>query len=1738
MTDLTNSHATPLSSLAVPGHRVLARCWEDARTITFAGQDDRTSAPVFIKLLKTQRSSVAEVEALRRDYEWARRIEATGILPAVAQGSAGGVGFLVVADDGSRPLDEVLLTRQLPLASALQVVVRLTAILHDFHRAQLVHGNLNLQSIWFNPQTGEPRVTGLSSVVSLADEKGESRTLNSDLHFVAPEQTGRIDRAVDPRTDLYATGIVLYHLLSGRLPFDDSNSIELIHAHLARAPRPLHEVAPEVPTTLSHIVTRLLAKSPEDRYQTARGLEHDLAECLTQVRQRGTVADFDLGSRDSKVALSISTKLYGRERERQALRAALERASAGSVELVVISGSAGIGKSRLARSIEQEARGHGTFVAAKFDQFRQNEPYSFIVQVFRVLLDQLLASGEAVVQAWRERLAEAVGPNADVVSGVVPEFGLLLGLRSPAESGSADEQLPAAEERNRFNYVFRRLLRVFARDKRTLSLFLDDLQWADPASIGLLRALLRDPRASHLLVIGACRDEGPGVGEVTRMIDEIRARRAVTRLQLGRLDPADVGVLIDDTLHCGADRVADLAELLWRKTDGNPFFINQLLRFLHHEQLLAFDYGEARWQWDLRQIAAQGVTDDVLDLMSRKLFTLPLQAQEVLRAAACLGGTFDLADLALVMEMGDEALRDAIRATAAEGLVVPADEPGTEAPTRHFQFLHDRVQQAAYALISEHERQEVRLRIGRRLLAGLAAEEHGNVPFVVIDNLNAGAGLVSSAVEREEIAKLNLAAGRRARDLAAFDAALGYFQGGIRLLTADSWRQQYQLAFDLRIECFECAYVTGHTDEANRIFVEVLANAREVRDKARAYYLKIISDSSLDRSDEAVAMGLEALRLFGEALPAAPSKIQLLYQLAKVIYRLRGRHADELLRLPAMVDEDRKVTLSLLMSICPAAYFRNPDLMSLAALRIMQLSLQFGTANASSFGCVLYGLVRGGVFGDYKGGCEFGRLAVDLAMRDGSPTQRGKIMMIHAGFVRFWREPIDGSIEMLRASLRIALDAGDVQYAHYSMLQIIFLGLARGAPLGEIRTECTRHQQLIEQTTDWFALVSNGIRRQYVLALQGETRHGSSLSSTDYDEDVAAASFRAAGNLTAYTYYRIVKLQLTYLFGEHRAALKLWRETEADIESAINQIVLVEHYFYGGLAAIALARQEHGRPARRMLRQCRRKLRAWAGHCPENFEVHRLLLDAEIASFAGRVEQSERLYHAAIEAAQRSRFQHMEALANELAGGAYLLRGLRRVAMTYLVEARKGYARWGALAKVRQLGELHPDLSMDEAPPPAAPPAIAPRGMAQLRELSDFDMVMRATTGISAEMRSAQLLDKLMRLVLEAAVCDRGIFVTEDRDTLFIEAAGSGDAGGIRVGRTACTEGSLEFSERMVRYVLRTGHRIVVDDMHVDARFASCPYLVQRRPRSVACVPILRKGEVLGAIYVENSHTQGAFVADRIQQLALLANQVGAIVENTNLQRDLSEHSGHLREALQKVELLEHIRRHLTKFVPKMLQERIEANPEKPDIETRNVDVSILFLDMAGYTSLSEKLDAEKLQNVIETYFSRFLGDILTNGGDVNEVAGDGLMIIFQHDDPRHHARAATATALAIRDKTAALNREADGTLPEVVINIGIHSGEALFGANKMESEMGPRWVYTATGYTANLAARIGASAKEGVILVSDETAARLGNAFEVRPRGPQAFKGISRPIEVYSVESMISAAEMSDGLDGRTGGP
>ena len=1482
-----------------------------------------------------------------------------------------------------------------------------------------------------------------------------------------------------------------------------------------------------MPVLVSAIIAKLLSKQSEERYQSAKALQFDIEQCLAQLRSSGLIGDFKLGSRDAPAGFRISQKLYGREHELTGLLAALNRAAHGSVELVLISGAPGIGKSCLVRNIEGDARHQGAFVMGKFEQYKQNEPYSVIVQAFKDLIEYLMGGDDESIRDWRDLLVKALDVNGGVIAAFVPEIELIVGPQPNVQ------ELPAAEKLNRLNMVFRKFVRVFAREGHRLCLFFDDLQWADAASLTLLKALLADPDMAYLVVIGAYRTaERADADTLSRSLSEAYTSRVnFSNMKLLPLQVQHVSQLLRDTLHCGDDEAVLLADLVCRKTDGNPFVLNQFLVFLHRDRLIELDDQEYRWRWDLRRIAAQGITEGVLALTTGKLVTLPTLTQEALKAAACLSSRFRLSELSLVMQKSEQETLSALRPAEQEGLIIATFDTGEVRngggggagesidPTG-FQFLHDRLQQAAYALIDPTARQEMRLRIGRALYAHLSGESRKVIPFNVLDNLNEGAVLLSDPAERDKIAALNLVVGRRARELAAYDAALEYFRNGMKLLRRQSWHEQYVLTLDLHLERLECAYVTGYPQEANSLFGEVLNNAQTPVDKAKAYYLKILINSGLDRSDEAVALGIEALRLFRQTLPVAPRRIRLLAELMHVVLLLRGRRASHLLALPSMRDAERISVMNLLMSICPAAYFRNPDLMALAALRIVKSSLRYGNASASSFGYVLYGLVRGALLGDYKGGHEFGHLAVELAEHHGTLIQRCKIVMIFAGFIAFWREPIDASVNLLRNSLKQALDSGDVQYANYSILQILFLRLARGADLGEVYSECIQHERFIWQTKDWFAISSHGIRKQNVLALRGETQGGWKLTDAKYDEESALTEFRSVGNMTVLSYYHIVKMQLAYLFGRLKDAHFHSEISQAQIKSVINQIVVAEHHFYSALTAAALMRQDgRSKSLWGTFRRCRATLQRMARNCPDNFAPHHFLVEAEFASLSSRFEEAERLLHEAIDAAQKCGFLHLEALANELVGEQYLKRNRPQIAKSYLAAAQRTYAKWGATAKVRQILENNASLFEGEPQAAKAQPAeqaVAPRDQV---DVLDLDTLARATTVMSAEIESDRLLSKLMRLMLESAGGERVLLLAQREDGLRVEAAASSDGAQVRLLEPSVNSEAL-FSNRVVQYVLRTGSRLIIEDARSDTRFSSCPYIAAVQPRSIVCLPLLEKNELIGAAYIENRLASGTCAETRLPSLTVLSQQVAAVIENSRLHHILSDNISSLKSAIHNVDLLEHIRGHLTKFVPQAVTKLIETNPHDPDLSARNEDISIVFLDIAGYTSMSERLDPQELKTLVERYFSNFLDDIHRNQGDINGVAGDGLMLIFRHANINEHAKLAVRTALAICKKTALLTAEGRGRWPAVIINVGIHSGEALVGANKIESGIGTRWIYTATGYVANLAARIGASATNGAILVSDATAARLGGEFELQGTGPQMFKGISRPIDVYRVIS------------------
>jgi predicted ATPase/class 3 adenylate cyclase len=1698
----------------VPGYLVFGRCWEDTAGITFAGHDNSNGRPVFIRMNKLRQVDTGRRSPLRRDFEICGKARCNALLRPIDFVKVDDGEYLVTPNDGTQPLAELFLQRRPSFLQSLELLIHIADSLREIHQQSIVHRNLNPKSIWTDTNLRKVRFTDLSHA-AFEDDILPEHHANTDFQYAAPEQTGRMMRMVDARTDLYSVGAVAYFLFCGRPPFDEIEPLALVHAHLARQPPAAHSLDPQIPQPVSAILTKLLSKAPEERYQTADGLRSDLRECLSQWRARGKIDDVKVGLTDASAIFRISSKLYGRDHERVALQAAFGRTRHGSTELALISGPPGIGKSFLAQSLQAVARLSGAFVSGKSDQYKQNEPYSVIRQAFGILIEQLLCNNSDRLRILQNRVIDAVGPNANLIVDVIPALQDLIGRREPVSA------LPIAEKRHRFNHAFCQFVKVFSNRDHPLCIFLDDLQWADPASLALIQSLLTDKDISHLLVIGALRpSESEDIGDdiLSRCVEDIENSKVpVTRISLRQLDINHIRELLLDTLGCSEGDAAAFAALVRTKTDGNPFFISQFLSFLNHQKLIVFDFMQARWIWDLRRISEEGITDNVLELMDRKLADVPGLVQSAMGVASCVGNRFTASTLSLVMQEQLSSTLELLCLAEREGLIVAIGESDGKA---EFKFLHDRVQQAAYALIPETSRPALRLQIGRRLLAALPQSERDAARFVILNNLNSAMQLITDPFERETIAQLNAHAGQRAREIAAFEAALGYFRIGIKLIQPGGWKRSYESALDLHLGCFECAYVAGHVEEANALFVAILENSTELIDKARAYYLKILLNTGMDRSEEAVAVGREALRLFHEYLPETPTKVQLFRELAAVILRLRGRQASELLALPRMSDASTEAIVTLLMSICPAAYFRNPDLMVFAALRIVSLSLRHGNARASSFGYVLYGLARGALFGDYKGGHEFGRLAVELAKSDADTSQQCKILTIFSGWLNFWREPIDESVKLLRLSLKLALDAGDIQYAHYAVLQIIFLRFARGTNLDELTNEFSYYQPVIERGADWFTRTTFGFRRQFIIALQSRTGGWNSFDQSVLKDESIESGLRAAGNLTALTYYYVAKAQLAYLFGFFSEARRFSDNADAEIKTIVNQIIVVEHYFYRGLISAALIRQS-GTDNRSMLvgilKGCRAKLARYAVNCPNNFGCHDRLLQAELASAAGRNERAVALFDEAAKLAREQAFYQIDALAHELAAQCYLASDRDHVAGMYLLSARKSYVQWGAFAKADQLS--HKYSSILQVPDAQMPGDVLSKAQVETRrDIIDIDTVVRATMALSADMEADRLLGKLMRLILECMGGERAYIISKRAAALQVEAAGFTDGAQVRLDLGSGGNDALRYSESVINYVLHTGREIVLEDARVDARFQNCPHIAENHPRSIACIPITKMGTTNGVAYVE-SGLSGAFSDERVRGLILLSQQVFAAIENMQLQTRLDENIETLKSALQSVELLSGIRSHLAKFVPRSVQRLIEDNPVDPDLAAHEQDITIMFLDVAGSTSMSEQLGSEELKHIIETYFSGFADDIVRNGGEINELAGDGLMIVFQHADPREHARSAARSAISIREKTSALNAKSRGQWPHVVINIGIHSGIALVGANKIESAAETLWVYTATGYSVNVAARIGSAASNGTILVSETTASRLSSDFSLVARGRQAFKGVSERIGVYSVE-------------------
>jgi PAS domain S-box-containing protein len=1472
----------------VEGNDGLRVLWEDGERVFCRGRRlgiDGSHRAVLAVLPAVEHPPPASLDRFSHEYELRDELDGTWAARPLELRSEHGRTMLVLEDFDGEPLDR-LLGVPMKVGSFLHLAIGIAAALGKVHQRGLVHKDIKPANILVNGASNEVRFTGFGIASRRPRERPSPEppeTIAGTLAYMAPEQTGRMNRSIDSRSDLYSLGVTFYHMIAGRLPFAASEPTEWVHCHIARKPAPPHERLKNVPAPVSQIIMKLLAKTAEERYQTAAGAESDLRRCLAEWELQGRIDPFALGEHDTSDRLLIPEKLYGRAREVDTLLASFDRiVKRGTPELVLVSGYSGIGKSSVVNELHKAlVPPRGLFASGKFDQYKRDIPYATLAQASQSLVRPFLSKSEAELASWRHAILEALGPNGRLMVDLVPELTLIIGDQPPVP------EIPPQDAQWRFQQVFRRFIGVFARPEHPLALFLDDLQWLDVATLDLLEDLLTRSDLQHLLLIGAYRDnEVDAAHPLRRKLDAIRtAGGKVEEITLAPLAHGHLTQLIAEALRCSSAHAAALAELVHEKTGGNPFFALQFLYALAQEGLLTFDHDATRWSWDPPRIHAKGYTDNVVDLMVGKLSRLPAETLTALQLLACLGNAAETRMLSIALEASTEQVQAALWEAVRQELIEPVEG--------FYRFIHDRVQEAAYSLIPEERRAAAHLRIGQLLAAHTPPAQRDEAVFDIVNQLNRGAALIFSQEEREQLAELNLIAGKRAKAATACASALTYLNAGAALLVEDCWERQHELVFQLELHRAECEFLTGAPAAAEQRLNVLSTRAANPLERATVACVRVDLYTTLDQSSRAIAVGLDYLRHLGIDWSPHPTAEDARREYQRIWSQLGSRTIEDLIELPLMSDPPSLATLDVLTKLGPPSLHTDANLFSLVICRAVNLSLEGGNCDGSCFAYVRLGMVAGPRFGDYQAGFRFGRLGHDLVEQHGLRRFQARTYMCFGCFVLPWTRHVRAGRDLLFRALQAANKMGDLVYAAYSGDHLTTNLLAAGDPLVDVQREAENGLAFAQKARFGFVINIATSQLGLIRTLRGLTLTFGSFDDGLFEELRIERRFARSPDLAqAQCWYWICKLQARFFAGEYPAAVEASSRAQSLLWTLVSHFETAEYYFYSALSRAAScdsASADERRGHLDALAAHHKQLQVWAENCPDNFENRAALVGAEIARLEGRELDAGRLYQQAISSARANGFIHNEALAYELAARFYAARGFDEIAQLYLRNARYGYLRWGADGKVRQLDEMYPQLGKEE-------PASAPTGTigAPVEHL-DLATVIKVSQVVSGEIVLEKLLDTLMRTAIEQAGAERGLLIlprgAEQR--IAAEATTSGDT--IIVRPRDETVNAVVLPEAVLYYVLRTRESVILDDAATQPPFAADPYISQRQARSILCLPLTTQAKLVGVLYLENNLTPHVFAPARIAVLKLLASQAAISLENTRLYRDLAEREAKIR---------------------------------------------------------------------------------------------------------------------------------------------------------------------------------------------------------------------------------------------------
>lgn len=1499
---MVHTHLPPAAMIELPGYTIVEKLHDGVNSLVFRALRTHDRQHVVVKSLKNIPANSVEAVRLNHELEMIKRVEAENVIRVWGVERGSGINALVLEDFGAVSLKKILASSRIDVETTLRWACQIAEGLVKIHERNILHKDINASNVVVNVEACRAKIIdfGISSLLSREDPRPcNPNLLEGTIQYISPEQTGRMNHAVDYRTDFYSFGITLYEMLIGWPPFQSNDPLELIHSHMARVPIPPSDINREIPEMLSRIVMKLLAKSPEERYQSAVGLRADLGRCLDEWQKGRRIDSFALGSVDMSNRLHLPQKLYGREADIALLMETVQRVCRGRAEMLLVSGYAGIGKSSLVYEVHKPILEHrGLFVSGKFEQFKYNVPYASIAQAIQELIRNLLALSEPELRSWKERLMEALGTNGQVIINIIPELELILGKQPELHP------LPPVETQNRFHDTFQNFLRACAAPDRPLVMFLDDLQWADLASLKLIEVVMSNPENRHMLLIGALREDElrPGDPLLTTLQDAQRSGLSVHRIVVQPLGVEQINELIADALHQDAEEISPLAALVHQKTGGNPFFAGEFLKSLYEESTLTFDAEKQAWEWDIEKLRTREITDNVVTLMTGKIRRLLAVTQKAITAAACIGAQFDLPTLAAAAGQTEAETAGDLWEAVEEGLVFPVTEAykfvrqtghpemrqhlPSELAVATYKFSHDRVRQAARELLTGEEEARFHQRIGLALLKRMQDLPSDELLFDVVNHLNAATGMIGDEGEHIRLARLNLRAGLRAKASTAIDAALRYFSTGCDLAGSALWDRQYELAYQLHIERAESEGLAGNFARAEELFDALILHAVSDVDKARAFSRKSAMYVHASQLDKSLSAAIAGLKLTGIRLNPRSGALRVVAELVKSRWLLRRTGFESLEHLPRMTDERSLIAMEILMVMSRYAYETSKEFHGAVSTMMINLTLTRGLTNASSFAFSVYGIIVAVALRKQEEALAWGRLATRVAEQFQDARMIGRSNFSMAAVHNHWHNPIHTNFPLLELAIHQLTETGDLEFATYAGMHVLSDMFFSGHTVDELLTRANQYLESAQRRKFDDDAKAFMVDRQLALCLRGQTNSPATFETADFHE----REFLENLSLLRVSDYWTARLQAHAILGATGEALSAINELTPIIHTLTRQPMEAEFAFYSSLTyTMAISQADAGRRRKytRALHRNLGKLNRWSATCAENFLPLALFVEAEIAGLHDDVPGALALFDKAILAAKNQGFQHIEALGHERAARLHLRQGNKARGAIELAEAGRGFTRWGALGKVRLLQEEFREFSTADKSPSDSPGTVdttsTATGTATATAALDLTTVLKASQALSGEIQFDRLLEKMMHIILENAGAQRGAVLLEKDGEFVMEAEGTAQDTTVKVLPSLPVEGNERLSDAMVRYVARTKEYLVLNDASREGAFTGDPYVQRVKSKSILCAPILHQARLTGIVFLENNLAVGAFTPQRLEVLRLLSAQMAISIENALL---------------------------------------------------------------------------------------------------------------------------------------------------------------------------------------------------------------------------------------------------------------